>query len=440
MQTKDIDLLIKNGTVLTINSDMKVISHGWIAVNNQQIVAMGDDSITHTNYLPAQTIDASGKIVMPGFINSHTHIPMAYFKGLADDLPLHTWLNEHIWPKESKMINDEFIYHSSLHGIAELIKNGIVMFNDNYFRGKQIAKAATEAGVRAVIGEGILDFPVAGYENSAMIFDYFISLRDQYKQSKLIDISLSPHSIYTCEKETLQKTIHLAKEYDILLHTHLAETKKEYDDCMDLHKKSPVAYLNDLGFFSDKSILAHCVWLNDEDIDILSEKKVHISVNTKSNLKLASGFIPFQKCFLKGINMTLGTDGVASNNNLSIIEEMGITARVHKALNSDPTALPASEVVKFVTINAAKALGKDNLIGSLEIGKQADIIVIDTDNIESLPAYNPYSQIVYSLSSNTVSDVVINGKTIMYNRQLLTLDEEEIKDRAYYYHKKMIED
>ncbi len=439
MEKKKIELLIENGIIVTIDPEMRIIEKGWLAIDKGSIIEIGSEADDKHQYLPVQTINAAAKIVMPGFINTHTHIPMAYFKGLADDLPLHVWLNEHIWPKETKMVNDEFVYHSSLHGIAELIKNGIVMFNDMYFKGEQTAKAAIKAGVRAVIGEGILDFPVAGYNGSEKIIDYTLSMIEHHSHSSLIDIAFSPHAIYTCGEKTLKKTVDLAREHNVLLHTHLAETKKEVEDCFEQHKKSPASYLNDLGFWSERCVAAHSVWLSDEDIEILAAKKVNISVNTESNLKLASGFMPVKKCLENGINITLGTDGVASNNNLSIIEEMGTTAKVHKALNDDPTFLPAAQIIKFPTINAANALGKGEILGSLEAGKRADIIIIDTDNIESLPMYNPYSQLVYNLSSGSVRDVIIDGKVVMYNRLLLTLDEDEIKDRAYHYHKKMKE-
>ncbi len=439
MKLDNIDILIENGDVLTINSEMERLENGWIAINKGKVVEISNDPQEKQKYQPTHTINAKNKIVMPGFINTHTHIAMAYFKGLADDLPLYTWLNNHIWPKETAMINDEFVYHSSLHGIAELIKNGTVMFNDMYFRGSETAKAAIKAGVRAVIGEGVLDFPVAGYDGRDSILKYSLSLIEQYKDSPTIDVSLSPHSIYTCSIETLQKVLDMSKKYGLLLHTHLAETKKEFDDSIAQHGKSPTALLNDLDFWSDKCIAAHSVWLTDEDIDILAEKKVNISINTKSNLKLASGFMPLKKCFEKKINLTQATDGVASNNNLSIIEEISTTSKVHKALNHDPTFLPAEQVIKFPTINAAKALGKKELLGSIEVGKQADIITIDTDEIEAQPIYSPYSHLVYNLNSNAIKDVLINGKPIMLNRQLLTLDENEIKDRAKFYQKKMLE-
>lgn len=438
-QKERVDFIIENGMIVTMNNDMEVIPKGWLAVNNGKIVSCqeGEYDQNESPFSPLSMIDASKKLVLPGFINTHTHIPMSYFKGLADDLPLYKWLNEYIWPLEGKMVNKEFVYHSALHGIAELIRNGVVLFNDQYFHGEQTAEAAIKAGMRAVIGEGIIDFPVADYQNAQQIIDYTMRMHEKFRGSKLIDVALSPHAIYTCCRENLQQVTRLAKDNDMLVHTHLSESKKEFDDAMEKYHKTPTEYLDEIGFWSERVTAAHCVWLTDNDIEILAQNKVNISVNTESNLKLSSGFLPLKKCFDKGINLTMGTDGVASNNNLSIIEEMSTTAKVHKALNNDPTFMPAREMVKCATINAARALRKEDRCGSLETGKDADLITIDVSAVESQPLYDPYSHIVYNLSSQNISDVFISGEPVMLNRQLMTLNEEELLDRADYYQSKM---
>lgn len=435
---KRIDLLIKNATIVTMDEKMRVLK-GWIAIDNGVIIDIGEMTTEQSeiHYIPIEELNGEKKIVAPGFINTHTHVPMSYFKGLADDLPLHVWLNDHIWPTEKKMVNAEFVYHSSLHGIAELIRNGVTLFNDMYFEGKMIARAAKEAGIRAVLGEGVLDFPVANHMNALDALNYSLELHNELKNDDLIDVAISPHSIYACGEKTLRTAVETARSNGMLLHTHLSETKKEYDDTLEKYGKTPTEYLNSLDFWGDDVVAAHAVWLSDNDIAILAEKGVSIAINTESNLKLASGFLPLKKCLSQKINMTTGTDGVASNNNLSIIEELGITAKVHKALNNDPTFLPAKEVLHFPTINAARALNKNSYLGSLEKGKKADLIVIDTDNIESLPVFDAYSQIVYNLSSASICDVIINGRFVMRNRQLTTLDEEEIIERCYYYQNKM---
>ncbi len=447
-RTREIDLLIENAVIVTMNDDMRVVD-GWLAIEKGLIVDIGGADFNSGKdvrskepkqlFSPSQVIDASHKIVMPGLINTHTHVPMTYFKGLADDLPLHIWLSEYIWPKEKKMVKAEYVYHAALHGIADLIRNGITLFNDMYFEGEMIAKAAREAGIRAVVGEGILDFPVANHENAEDALNYAFNLYEQTKNEEMIDVTIAPHAIYTCSEKTLRKAIDIARSNSMLIHTHLAETKKEYDDARKKYDLTPTEYLQKIGFWGDDVVAAHCVWLSDKDIEILAENGVSIAINTESNLKLGSGFLPLKKCFEKGINMTSATDGVASNNNLSLLEELSITAKVHKALNNDPTFLAAKEILRFPTINAARALKKNGKLGSLEKGKCADLIMIDFDNVESLPLYDPYSHLVYNLNSSNITDVIINGKIVMFNRVLTTLDEDEIKERAHYYKKKMME-
>ena len=436
-----IDLLIDNVAIITMNEKMETIDNGWLAIDKGVIIAIGDNNDSHINkeseYDPLLKIDAPKKIVLPGFINTHTHVPMSYFKGLADDLPLQVWLNEYIWPKEKQMVNPEFVYHSSLHGIAELIRNGVTLFNDMYFEGEMIARAAQKAGIRAVLGEGVMDFPVANHQNALDALNYSLNLFNQLKEDKLVDVAISPHAIYTCGEQTLRRAIEIARSNGMLLHTHLSETKHENDEALERYKKSPTEYLDSLGFLGEDVIAAHCVWLSESDIEILAERGVSIAINTESNLKLASGFLPLKSCLARGVNMTTGTDGVASNNNLSIIEELGITAKVHKALNNDPTFLSAREILRFPTINAARALKKKDKLGSLEKGKSADLILIDTNSVESIPMYDLYSQIVYNLNSSNITDVLVNGQFLMLNRELTTLDEEEIIDRAQYYKEKM---
>jgi 5-methylthioadenosine/S-adenosylhomocysteine deaminase len=282
-----------------------------------------------------------------------------------------------------------------------------------------------------------MDNPVANHENARDGIEYILRLNEKMKDEELIDVTISPHAIYTCGTDTLKLAAETARKHELLIHTHLSETEKEYNDALKNHNLTPTEYLENLGFWGDDVIAAHCVWLSDRDIDILADRQVSISINTKSNLKLASGFLPLKKCLSRKINMTTGTDGVASNNNLSIIEELGITARVHKALNNDPTFLPAKEIVRFPTINAAKALKREKILGSLEPGKKGDLIIIDPGQVESQPLYDVYSQIVYNLNSANIRDVIINGRIVMMNRELLTLDEGEILERASFYRDKM---
>ena len=433
-----VDILIKNGLIVTIDKDMQIIEDGAVAIKNGNIVDVGLTKEIDLKYNSDKTINASSKIVMPGLINAHTHSGMTYFRGLADDLPLDKWLNNYIWPTEAKFLSEEFIYNAVLHSAAEMVKNGIVLFNEMYFFGKQCGKAVSRIGMRAIIGEVVLDFPVANCSNPKQIIDYSVNQHKEFEKNELIEYSIAPHSIYACCKETLQLSAETARNNNMLLHIHVSETKKEIEDCIKKNSKPPIEYLQDIGFLGEDVLAAHGIWVNDNEMKLLREKNVSIAITTESDLKLASGFAPMKEYLENGVNVCLGTDGVASNNNLDILEEMDFTSKLQKAYNQDPTFLPAIEVVKMGTINSAQAFKKDSEIGSLEIGKKADIILIDTNQLETLPMYNVYSHLVYTISSSYVKDVIINGKIVMENRKLVNVDEAEIIDRANYYKKKII--
>jgi len=423
-----IDILVNNGLVLEFNRKPEINS---IAIDNGKILEVGND--LEQKYDAKQIIDATNKIVMPGFVNTHSHVAMSYFKGMADDLPLQEWLTKHIWPTEAKFLSAEFVEDAALHGCAEMIKNGITTFSDMYFFGDQTAKSAERIGIRAVLGEGVLDFPVANYKNANEIFAYIKKMHDKYKRNDLIDFAVAPHAIYTCGKENLIKAKELALKLGILLHIHLSETKKEVADCINKTGMRPVEYLDSLGFFEGDVVVAHAIWLDENEQKILAKNNSSIAINTSSNLKLISGFNSFKSYIEQGVNLSIGTDGVASNNNLSMLQEIGLTAKLQKSLNSDPTILPAKEMIKIATIGGAKALNKTDQIGSIEVSKKADLILIDINNIEAQPMYDPYSHLVYSLSSEQIKDVIINGKIVVRNRKLINIDENELIEKAKYY-------
>lgn len=429
-----IDIIIKNGLLLTFDKEPSI---GSIAIDDGKIIEIGDLDKLEKKYIPAETLDATGKIVMPGFVNTHTHSGMIYFKGMSDDLPLMEWLSKHIWPAEEHFLSEDFVRDASLHGCAEMIKNGITTFNDMYFFGNEVAESAQKVGIRAVLGEVVLDFSVANCHNADEILAYSSMLYSKYKENALIDIAIAPHAIYTCGKETLIKSAELAQKLGMILHIHLAETRQEVKDCLTKFGMRPVEYLDSLGFFQSPVLAAHAIWLDDNEQNILVKKGASIAINTSSNLKLASGFDSFETYLEKGINLSLGTDGVASNNNLSMLQEMSLTAKLQKALNNDPTILPAHQMVEIATLGGAKALGLDKEIGSIEIGKKADLICIDTNNLQCQPMYNPFSQLVYSLTSENIKDVIVNGKVVMKNRQLCNVDEAELIDKAKYYKHKI---
>lgn len=431
---KKIDLIIKNGLILTYDKEPEV---GNIAVDAGKIIAIGNIDDLNKLYDPVKILDAAHKIVMPGFINTHTHVGMSYFKGMADDLPLMDWLSNHIWPAESHFLKKDFMKDASLHGCAEMIKNGITTFNDMYFFVDEIAASTQKAGMRAVLGEAVLDFSVANCSNADEILAYTKRMYEKYKDSNLIDIAVAPHAVYTCNKETLQKSAEMARKYDLLLSTHLSETHQEVEDCIQKCGSRPAEYLDSFGFFESPVLAAHAIWLNENEQKIIAERNASIAINTSSNLKLASGFDSFASYLQKGINLSLGTDGVSSNNNLSFLEEISLTSKLQKALNNDPTILPAKQMIEIATLGGAKAIQKHNELGSVEIGKKADLILIDTNSIEAQPLYNPFSHLTYTLTSESIKDVVINGKLVMKERKLLTVDEAELIDKAKFYQRKI---
>ncbi len=428
-----IELLIKNGLLLTYDKEPFI---GYIAIDKGRIIEFGN---FRNKYDAQEILDATNKIVMPGFVNTHTHVAMSYFKGMADDLPLMEWLSKHIWPVENNFLSADFVRDSSLHGCAEMIKNGITTFSDMYFFGDQTAESAQEIGIRAVLGEGVLDYPVANYKNADEIFAYITKMNSKYKDNALIDFAIAPHAIYTCGKENLIKAKELAQKLDLLLHVHLSETKQEVADCLKRHNLRPAEYLDSLGFFEQRVVAAHAIWLDEREQNILAENNASIAINTSSNLKLASGFDSFASYLEKGINLSIGTDGVASNNNLSILEEISLTSKLQKALNDDPTILPARQMVEIATSGGAKALGKEKNIGSIEVGKNADLICVDINNIQSQPLYNPFAQLVYTLTSENITDSIVNGKIVMKDRELVNVDEAELIDKAKYYKQKIID-
>lgn len=415
------DILITGGTILCLDEDMRVLEGHAIAIQEgkiEDIFPLGS-----RNYSARQSIDASGCIVMPGLINAHTHLPMTYFRGLADDLPLKAWLEDYIWPLEGRLLDGDFVRKASLHGAAEMIKNGITQIHDMYFHMASIADACTQAGLRAIIGEAVIE----GHANSGSSpGGKVIDLRRAYRDNPLVDFDLSPHSIYACSRQTLQKCMRVAADEGILLHMHLSEAKHEVGDCLREHGVKPVQYLKEIGFLDLPAVYAHGVWLDPEEISLLAESPASIAVCSESNLKLASGILPLKGLLEAGVNLCFATDGVASNNDLDILAEMDLTAKLHKAVNGDPSFLPASRVLQMATLDAAKALGVGDRRGSLEPGKDADICILSLAGLECQPVYNPYSHVVYVLGSRHVRDLLIAGEPVLRDGKLIRVDEGEI--------------
>ena len=425
------DLLITGGTLLCMDEGRRVLAGHSIAIQKGRIVDIFADG--NVPYAPLESLDASGCIVMPGLINAHTHLPMTYFRGLADDLPLETWLNEYIWPLEGKLLNSQFIRDSALHGAAEMIQNGITQIHDMYFDMPAIAEACLEAGLRAIIGGAVIETQAAIHASDRPWLEYLLETRQRYTGNALVDFDLAPHSIYVCRRETLEKCAQAASEHGFLLHMHLSETRGEVAECLHQHGRKPVFYLRELGMLDLPAVYAHGIWVDDDEIELLASAPASIAICTECNLKLASGILPLADYLKNGVNVCFATDGVASNNNLDLLAELDLTAKLHKAVNNDPTFLPAEQALRMATIGAAKALGIAARRGSLSIGKDADICVLDTASLAGQPLYNPYSQVVYALGSRAVRDVVIAGELVYRDGRHTRIEEQKLLRDALQY-------
>ncbi|MDD3104326.1 MAG: amidohydrolase [Candidatus Cloacimonetes bacterium] len=428
------DTIIKGGIFVTMDPEFRILNQHFMVIDKGRIVnILNIDQLG--KFQSKKLIDASGCLITPGFINTHSHMPMTYFRGLADDLPLDVWLNDYIWPLEAKMLTTDFIYDASLHSAAEMIKNGITLTNDMYFQKECIADACIKAGLRVIVSKAIIAPEYSGdgreFGEELQVFEAL------YEDQALVECSLAPHAIYTCSDDVYSSCARLAAEHGWLLHTHLSETQKELEDCLKVHGKRPLEYLASLGVLEARCTFAHGVWLSGKEMELMEGKMSAISLCTDSNLKLGNGIAPIKEMLKRKLNLSIGTDGVASNNNLDILEELSTTAKLHKAINHDPELLPAQDAFALITIDGARALGKEQELGSLETGKYADLLIIDIQNLQSQPLYNPYSQLVYAIGAEQIRDVMIAGDFVMKDRQLIYLDEAELIITAQAYQTKI---
>jgi 5-methylthioadenosine/S-adenosylhomocysteine deaminase len=421
---KRVDLLIRNGTVLTLDDNRTVIPDGAVAVVGQSITAVGP-SADFTQWPAARTLDAGGGLILPGLINTHTHAAMALFRGLADDLPLMTWLNDHIFPAEAKL-TPALVRVGTRLACAELIRSGTTCFCDMYLFESDVAEAARQCGLRAVVGEVFFDFPSPNYGPIDNGFAYAQEMLARWKNDPLIRVAIEPHSPYLCAPELLSRAAHLAEEHDALLVIHLSETRAEVAQIQQKYNRTPTGHLAHLGVLSPRLVACHAVVLTEEDIALLAANDVKVSHNPESNMKLASGVAPVPDLLAAGVCVGLGTDGCASNNNLDLFGEMDTAAKLHKVQRLDPTVMDAATVLAMTTRNAARVLGLAREIGSLEAGKRADLIVVDTNQPHLTPMYDPVSHLVYAARGSDVLHSVIDGRVVMENRALLTLDEAQV--------------
>jgi len=433
--TQQVDILFINAHILTMDENLTQHPAGALAVTGDNIIAVGTENEIKKEYTAKETIDCKGKILMPGLVNAHTHVPMTLLRGIADDLRLDVWLQGYMWPVEREFASREFVGLGTSIACAELIRSGVTTFNDMYFYEEEVAKATAQAGMRAVCGQSILKFPTPDAESYDDSMEQAREYIKRWKDHPLIVPSIAPHAPYTCTEDILRATSELAQEFDVPLHTHLAETSFEVENMRNENGMPVIPYVKKQGLFEAKVIAAHCVHIDAGEIRTLHHAGSGVSHNPSSNLKLASGFAPVTKMLDVGLNVGIGTDGPASNNDLDMFEEVRLAAFIAKAVTNDPTSLPASQALLMGTRLGAQALHIGHLTGSLTPGRRADLILLDLSPLHNSPSFkrsadNIYAQIVYASKSTDVSDVMINGKWVMRERALLTLDEEELIARA----------
>ena len=427
---EQVDLIVAGGTIVTMDSQRRLIENGSIAIKGGRIVAIGERRDITKKYQAAQTINASGKAVIPGLINTHTHIPMTLFRGIADDLDLNDWLTKYIFPAEAKNVNEEFVRIGTQLGLAEMIRGGTTTYCDMYYFEDAIADETAKAGVRGVLGETVIDFPVADNKTNAEAMAYVEKFVKKWQGHSLIVAAVAPHAPYTVSEEHLKAIKAFSDRTGAPMVTHVSETQKENDDILKQKGARPVEYLERIGFLSNRLIAAHLVHVNDEEIAILKKFGVGGAHNPQSNMKLAAGIAPVPQMLRADFAIGLGTDGAASNNDLNMWEEMDTAAKLHKVITQDPKVLTAEQAFEMATIRGARALHLEKEIGSLEVGKRADIVIVDLDELNQVPIYNIYSHLVYATKADDVRSVIIEGKVVMLNHRLLTLDEVSIKKRA----------
>lgn len=425
---EQVNLLLTGGTVVTMDKHNTVLERGAVAIAGNTIVAVGPADEVAKTCTAQEVWDCTDQVIIPGLVNTHTHVPMTLLRGLADDLRLDVWLHGYILPTESKFVNPEFCRLGTLLACAEFIRGGVTTFADMYYFEDEIAWATVEAGLRGICGQTVMLFPTPdanGYDQGLALCAEFL---EHWRGHDLIVAAPAPHSPYMCTAEVLQETVRMAQTYDVPLLIHIAETALEVEESIEQKNMTPVRWLESIGLLEGKVTAAHCVHVNNEDMHILAAHRVGVAHNPTSNLKLSSGFAPVTQMHEHGIAVGIGTDGTASNNDLDMWVEMHLAALLPKAVTNDPTALPARRAFAMATIEGARALHMDHLIGSLEVGKRADIVVLDAAGVHVMPRFettgqNIYSRLVYATKSSDVRHTIVNGKVLMRDRTLLTVDE-----------------
>lgn len=422
------DLMITDAMVLTMNGDKTVYQNGTVVVQENKIIAVGDAELAK-QYQAKQVLDVDGDIVMPGLINTHTHVSMTVFRSLGDDVP--DRLHRYIFPLESKLVSRDMVRIGANLGNVEMLKGGVTTYADMYYFEDEVAKTVDQIGMRAVLGQSVIQFPVADAKNADEGIQYALNFIEQYKNHPRITPAFAPHAPYTNTTETLQKIAKLSLEKQVPVLIHLAESDREQEKIAERSNGlSPVQYMHDIGALNANLVGAHMILIDDKDIELVKKSDMGVAHNMSANIKSAKGVAPALKMYDENVRIGLGTDGPMSGNTLSTIDEFNQVAKVHKLVNHDRAAMPPLKVIDMATMGAARALHMEDKIGSLEVGKLADIIVIDTKAPNMVPIYNPYSALVYSANSGNVRHAVIDGKLVMQDRAINTVNEEQIRQEA----------
>jgi 5-methylthioadenosine/S-adenosylhomocysteine deaminase len=427
-----VDIIIR-GTVVTMDSSSRVIDSGAVALKGERIVSVGTATEIAAKYTAARIINAQGKVVMPGLINTHTHVPMVLFRGIADDLLLMEWLQKYIFPAEAKNVDEQFVRWGTRLGCLEMILGGTTTYVDMYYFEDAIAEETARAGMRGVLGETLIDFPAPDNKTWDAGIAYTEKFATKWKGHALITPAIAPHAAYTVSTDHLKQAHSFSERFGIPLVIHAAEDPAEVKTIQERYGSSTVAYLERIGLLDARVIAAHMIWPTTVDIGTLAKRRVGVAHCPQSNMKLAGGAAPVPQMLKAGVAVGLGTDGAASNNDLNLWEEMDTAAKLHKLISKDPTVINAREALEMATIGGARAIHQDKEIGSLEAGKRADLIIVGMDSIHQIPLYNVLSQLVYATKATDVETVIINGKVVMQNRRVLTIDERSVRAKAIEY-------
>ena len=432
-----VDTLIEARWVLPVEPEGVVLDDHAVVIDAGRIQAILPHEQARSAYRPNQIVELGEHVLLPGLVNAHTHAGMTLMRGFADDLPLMRWLQEHIWPVESRWVGEEFVRDGTMLAVAEMLRGGTTCFNDMYFYPGDAGRAAAAAGMRCVAGMIVLDFPTVWAGSADEYLARATEIHDEFRSHPLVDTAFAPHAPYTVSDGPLERVRTLADELDVPIHIHLHETAGEVDDAVTEQGIRPFARLDRLGLVSPRLVAVHMTELEEAEIERLAECGAHVVHCPESNLKLASGFCPVAKLLAAGVNVAIGTDGAASNNDLDMVQEMRTASLLAKAVARDATAVPAHRAIAMATIAGARALGRDGDIGSLVPGKAADMIAVDLGAVESQPVYDAASQVAYSVSRRQVSDVWVAGRALLRNGALVTVDEDAVVDRAKHWRRRI---